>query len=133
MKITGTNAVVNRLTKLSKRIEQAVGAAMYLEGWNIMNEAKSTAPLDEGTLMNSGYVTLPSSGSVELGFGGSASKYALIQHEDLSLDHSHTPGRGAKFLEKAAANADLARMRELFFEFLERGGKAGKMGPTEPR
>ena len=91
---------------LRKRLEavvRAAEAALYQGANIIMTEAKKRAPLDVGTLQNSGYVTLPRQQGnevmVEAGFGGAAKAYAVRQHEELS--YQHDAGREAKYLENA--------------------------------
>ena len=59
--------------------------------------AQTKCPVDIGTLRDSAYVKeLPD--GYEIGFGGAAQEYALIQHENLF--YYHDVGE-AKFLEKA--------------------------------
>lgn len=74
--------------ELRKRLEavvKAAEAALYQGANIIMTEAKGRAPLDIGTLRNSGYVTLPRRQGdevmVEAGFGGAAKAYAVAIHE----------------------------------------------------
>jgi hypothetical protein len=86
----------------SRRVGQALGAEMYLEGEGIMAQSKELVPVDTGALRASGYVELPVidglGASVELGYGGPASRpnpktgeetdvYAIIVHEDLEAHH----------------------------------------------
>lgn len=78
-----------------------LAGAVYAEAHTIMNNAKSEVPLRDGPLRASGTVEDPIitglSWSITIGFGGAASAYALIQHENLSFHH--LPGRKAKYLE----------------------------------
>lgn len=74
--------------KLRRHLEatlKSAEAAIYQGASIVMTEAKKRAPLDFGTLRNSGYVTLPKSDAdgvfVEAGFGGAAKPYALAIHE----------------------------------------------------
>ena len=74
--------------KLRKHLEatlKSAEAALYQGASIIMTEAKKRAPLDFGTLRNSGYVTLPRQEGgevfVEAGFGGAAKSYAVAIHE----------------------------------------------------
>lgn len=89
---------------------RGVGQAVFEEGNRIMNESKRMVPLEDGPLRASGTVEPPViSGthfSVTLGYGGAASAYALIQHENMSFRHpgrdskrGGQTGRGAKYLE----------------------------------
>ena len=80
-------------------------------------------PFDTGNLSQSQTIDTPSPGGRivgEVGYGGSAAPYALVQHEDLTLSHPPKTeggrpvepgqGRGPKYLEYAAgefANGEL--------------------------
>lgn len=107
MRIFGTQKLINNLKEAGPRGIKAVGAGLYLEGNNIMGDSKKQAPVDIATLKNSGYVTLPDvSGNnvtVELGFGGPAKKYAVIQHE--RTDFKHPEGGKAKYLQDPLMSA----------------------------
>ena len=101
--------------QLRKRLiaaQKAAQTALYQAGSIIMTEAKERAPVDIGTLRNSGYVTLPVTRGgdtfVEAGFGGAAKAYAVVQHEELS--YVHETGE-AKYLENAI-NAKEDEVRE---------------------
>lgn len=78
-----------------------VAQGVYAEASAIMLTAKRRVPLDQGTLRASGIVNQPvvfgTSWSLTMGFGGAASAYALIQHENLTFNHR--AGRSAKYLE----------------------------------
>lgn len=101
---TGLEQFKAKVEETNERVKKALGAGLYMAANNIMTDAKEIVPLDVGTLQGSGYVTLPEETRagpvVELGFGGPAGDYAVIQHEDQSIRHSE-PGRGAKYLERA--------------------------------
>ena len=80
--------------ELRRRLDAVLNsaqAAVYQGASIIMTEAKKRAPLDLGTLRNSGYVTLPRRDGdgvfVEAGFGGAAKAYAVRQHEESSYRH----------------------------------------------
>ncbi len=84
------------------QVGRAVGAALYQEAERIMADSKENyVPVDWGNLRASGHVDEPkvsgTGASVELGFGGPATPYALRQHEELS--YTHEVGE-AKYLEK---------------------------------
>lgn len=86
---------------------EAVAGALYVAGNVVMTEAKRRAPLDTGVLRASGYVTLPEAGEkpkVEVGFGGAAAAYALVQHERTELKHEVGE---AKYLENAINATDV--------------------------
>lgn len=103
--------------------------AAYQEANLIMGKSKLIVPLHDGILRASGTVLLPEvSGafwSVTLGYGGAASAYALVQHENLTFHH--LPGRVAKYLETPMAQSvpnlehNLAVRVEMLFKM--RAGK----------
>lgn len=72
-----------------------------------MELAKDLTPVDTGALKNSGIVDLPvisgSDVAVKIGFGGAASDYAEVQHEELS--YYHKPPTQAKYLEQPLQEA----------------------------
>lgn len=82
---------------------QRVGGGLYRGGQAIIADAVDLVPVDEGVLRDSAIVQEPvvngDEVSVELGFGGAASDYAIEQHENLGLQHPN--GGQAKFLETA--------------------------------
>lgn len=104
IKMKGAKELRARLQQLRKDAKDATDRAAYVAGNMVMTEAKARAPLDLGTLRNSGYVTLPQNGKVELGFGGAAAEYALYQHEHTELHHDVGE---AKYLENAIAAVDV--------------------------
>ena len=84
-----------------------IGRALYEEGQQIMTRSKAEfVPVDTGTLRASGQVGQPvhSPGrvSVELGYGGAASAYALVQHERTDFQH---PVGQSKYLEQPVNEA----------------------------
>jgi hypothetical protein len=100
-KLEGLNTVTKNLKLAIGRAEKAIGGGLYLEGNNIITDAKILTPVDVGTLKGSGYVTLPNYQDkkiiVEMGFGGNAEDYAVVQHEH--VEYHHEQGE-AKYLEK---------------------------------
>ena len=126
-----------QLRKRLKAAQKAAQTALYQAGSIIMTEAKHRAPLDIGTLRNSGYVTLPVTRGndtfVEIGFGGAAKAYAVVQHEKLS--YRHEVGE-AKYLENAInAKEDEVRKRiaRLTDRALETGRAPGGGSYPHPR
>lgn len=99
-----TRSFQDSLKKLGEHALTMAGIALFEEATDIMekpNGARDQAPVDVGTLRESGFVNQPvvegENVSVTLGFGGSASAYAHRQHEELTWKH---PKHGkAKFLE----------------------------------
>ncbi len=90
------------LHKAADLAPTALAAAGLEEMEKVMAEAKAITPIDFGILKDSGTVLPPEIHGTEVeivaGFGGAASEYAIVQHEDLTLNHS-PPGQ-AKFLER---------------------------------
>jgi len=94
--------VQRKLEELLLEHQEAVAAALYVEGLAIEAEAVKRTPVDFGRLRASKFVAPPVKQSgggllVELGFG---TDYAVFVHEDTSA--RHVTGE-AKFLENAIA------------------------------
>lgn len=153
---TGVKQLQAVLKKLGSHATQAAKAALYQEAERIMTVSKKSCPVDLGNLRASGQVSQPSEAGghivVELGYGGPAGAgnhggetnkehvgYAIVQHEDLSLDHSKLLSKkeskrrggvvwgeigGAKYLERPVLDAakDLeVRLGRRMKQELERG------------
>ena len=101
MRIEGLPALRAALAAAGRRGTDALASAMADEADIIMEESKRRAPVDLGPLRASGVVLPPekrgNSVSIEMGYGGAASAYALRQHEEISW--RHTVGE-AKYLER---------------------------------
>lgn len=101
MKIEGMAQLRAALAAAGARGGDALASAMVDEADIIMEESKRRAPVDLGTLRASGVVLPPQrsggSISIEMGYGGAASDYALRQHEETGWHH--TVGE-AKYLER---------------------------------
>lgn len=131
MALRGAREFKAYLRNLPRVTEQQAAAALRAEAEDIMLKSKRDhVPVDQGTLRASGQVAEPvirgSMVSVELGYGGAASAYALAVHEHPS-EHSppswsggvkFTVG-GPKYLEKpvlaAARNLGQRIARRLNF------------------
>lgn len=105
---TGWDNVLAALGRLPERTLKATGAALYREAEQIMTDSKEHfVPVDLGVLRDSGFVELPNIDggrvSVTIGYGGAASEYAAIVHEDLSANHPN--GGEAKYLERPLLSA----------------------------
>lgn len=107
-KLKGVKEAKAALKKAREEMKTAVARALYVAGNVVMTDAKQRAPVDFGTLRASGYVTLPDPNSakpkVEVGFGGAAADYALVQHE--RTEYRHEVGE-AKYLAKAIDGTDV--------------------------
>lgn len=139
MKITGMAELIKNLEAAGERGKKAVGCGLYLEGNNILSDSKKEVPVDLGALKNSGYITLPQiSGNniaVEMGYGGSAKRYAAIQHE--RTDFKHPDGGKAKFLVdplyKAKSGFGKNVTQYAARAFAQDKGATPSGTPTEPR
>lgn len=99
----GVDEFLGQLRSFGERGLKAAGGGLYRRAEAIMADSKENyVPVDLGVLRDAGHVELPEYADggvrVALGFGGAAQDYAVIQHEDLSLNHPN--GGEAKFLEK---------------------------------
>ena len=86
-----------------ERAIRKLESALFQEATKIMTDSKENfVPVDLGTLRESGTVLPPersgSTVSVQMGYGGFAESYALIQHENLEFRHPN--GGGPKYLER---------------------------------
>ena len=112
------------LTRAGQRAPLAMASALVIEAEGAMRESRELVPVDQGTLKGSGVVLAPEISArgvtVEFGYGGAASDYAVIQHE--RTDFRHKTGE-AKFLEKPVlerASGMGQRMAVTVRRFLER-------------
>ena len=101
--VIGLDQIATALKALGDQAAPVLAKILYQEAeFRVMPEAKKQAPHDLGILEASGMVALPKiSGTtvtVEIGFGGAASDYALRQHEELEWHHPQA-GKKAKYLE----------------------------------
>lgn len=99
--ILGVGAITARLTGLAAAGRQAIAAALYVEGQDILRESRDRVPVDTSALKNSGFADVPAwvtpgLARVTVGFGGPAAEYAVIVHEDLEAHHDVG---GPKYLE----------------------------------
>lgn len=87
-----------------KAVREGGSRGAYLAGEHIIGVAAQDAPVDEGTLRNSG-ATTPDGLTCVMSFD---TPYAKRQHEEMG--YKHPRGGGPKFLERAMNNeADVAR------------------------
>lgn len=115
LEITGTEQLIAALQAYGANALPTAGAALYQEAEIIMATSKEEyVPVDLAILKASGAVLPPEidgdSVMVQLGYGGAAKAYAVVQHE--RMDYRHTVG-GPKYLERpllAAASGLAARL-----------------------
>ena len=110
---SGVEGLVAKIKRHADNMPKILASVIFMEGEELIGDAKKLTPVDHGFLVNSGHVNLPEfngpSVSVEAGFGGVAGVgnqggtnqedvgYAVYVHEDLTKHH--TVGQ-AKFLEQ---------------------------------
>jgi hypothetical protein len=92
---------------LQEEIRQAALRGLMAGGEHILDLARATVPLEEGTLERSGRSSSDGEGAVAVSFD---TPYAVRQHEDLTARHAG--GRKAKYLENALAEGaeDVGRL-----------------------
>jgi hypothetical protein len=134
VRLKGLSQAKKALADFKQLAGQAVARAVYVAGNVVMTEAKTRAPIDTGVLRASGYVTIPSATNpkVEIGFGGAAEPYALVQHE--RTEFRHEVGE-AKFLQNAIDATDIRGIVEgQVNDAVKAGGAPLVPGPhrTEP-
>lgn len=101
VKVTGSRQLTAMLNKIGKEGGKVAEAALYQGGQKILAAAIPQTPRDTGALRNSGNVSLPSNGVVEVYFGGPAAPYAYIVHENPNARH---PVGNYKYLENAVTS-----------------------------
>lgn len=98
---TGLDGFIAGLSKLSTDLPRALGDELYHDAVVVMADSQKIVPYDEGDLHDSGEVDRPQVNGarveVRLHYGDAQVDYALVQHEDLTLNHPN--GGSAKFLE----------------------------------
>lgn len=121
IRIDGLDKLQARLLAAGKTAASDLAGPLNLEAELIMTTSKKLVPVDLGVLRASGVVQRPDIDRhkvvIEMGYGGAARAYALVQHE--RTDFRHTSGQ-AKFLEqpvkeaKAGFGNRVARHLDLF-------------------
>lgn len=105
--VDGTDRLVQIIENAGRRAVPRMKRLLYAEAQEIMTNSRPLVPHHIGTLRGSGTVGLPHSNAnvvqVEFGYGGAASAYAVVQHENLSFEHPR--GGQAMFLEDAVRDA----------------------------
>jgi len=129
VKLKGAGQLRAALKEHRELIGRATARALYVAGNEVMTDAKQRAPVDLGVLAASGYVTLPDpkNPKVEVGFGGAAEQYALVQHEHTEFHHEKGE---AKYLENAINAVDVKGIvEEELSAALESGSAQLEPGP----
>lgn len=101
VQITGMGQLNRALRQAGPLALTALAQAAVQEQEQVITEAKNQTPVEFGTLKGSGTVLPPKvSGTgvtVDSGFGGAATSYAVFVHE---IMRNHHPVGNAKFLER---------------------------------
>ena len=103
MKITwfGLDTLQSLFTKALAKGPTTTEIALMQEAQIMFAESQRRVPVLHGTLRRSGIILPPvTSGNfieIQMGYGGAASAYALIQHE--RQDFKHKDGKTWKYLE----------------------------------
>jgi hypothetical protein len=115
--ITGANELASAFARVGLgSFMRGVSQVAYAEANEIMNKSKRQVPIEDGILRDSGTVnpaeTIGDRFKISMGYGGAASAYALIQHENMAFHHPglHSKrkgqvGRKAKYLEDPMRDA----------------------------
>lgn len=91
--------------------DQALSIAaqvLYREANEVLKESQEIVPVDQGTLRASalqiGVVTSRGANEVktQIGYGGAAKAYAVVQHETPPGVYSHAPGKAWHYLSDPA-------------------------------
>lgn len=106
-RLKGADKFMQKLGQYDEDALSQLENALQTEAELIMTRSKRDfVPVDQGVLRASGHVKPAtrrgSKAYVELGYGGAASDYALVQHE--RMDFQHTVGQ-AKYLEQPVKDA----------------------------
>lgn len=101
-KFTGSTAMANRLERFRRRVPRFLEQASRAEFEKELKEMKRVVPLDTGDLESTGRVETTRDGggvvsTVIFGDPSMGVNYAVVQHEDLTLNHKN--GRQAKYIE----------------------------------
>jgi hypothetical protein len=107
--LKGAAELIAKFERLGGEMDDIAASALYQEAEKIMTDSKENyVPVRDNVLRSSGYVDDPEINadgiSIEMGYGGAAADYAVIQHEN--LDFKHGGGKSAKYLEKPLMEAE---------------------------
>ena len=113
--VNGIDKLLGALRKMEHDVLPVLGRALYEEALDVAQKADRLVPYDSGNLARSQVVHHPKRAGnkvfVDITYGGVATPYAQVQHENLDFSHpskaSGLPpnGRQAKYLEQPAREA----------------------------
>lgn len=97
----GTDRLIRLLATGGTKAVPALARALHEEAQVIFAKSQEQVPFDQGVLSASGQIHPPAmSGDqviVEITYGGNASAYAAVQHENEA--YQHDPGRKSHYLQ----------------------------------
>lgn len=93
----GLASVIVRIGTDDATIHAAAMRALRAQAMVLKGRSQAICPVEHGTLRDS-CVIEERGDYIVVGYGGAASDYALIQHEN--LQYHHNPGQQAKYLEQ---------------------------------
>lgn len=111
--VVGLDKALAALEAFGDGAQRELISALYREAQSILTDSREEVPVDTGALRSSGHAERLHDGALA-GYGGTATPYALRQHEE--LNYRHTVGK-AKYLEdpykRHASDMDDRIAREL--------------------
>lgn len=118
--LEGQEELLRVLTRAPLYAQDALARALYREANEIMKKSvRDYVPIDNGFLRGSAAVGTPvkmANGGVrvDMGYGGAAKAYAVVQHEDETL--SHPPKNPRRTGTKATSRPGRAKYLKLAFD-----------------
>lgn len=100
--IKGVAEVIAAAQAAGKRAREGAARGLGLAAQNVLNVSNTRVPHEEGDLERDGGWSVDDAqlkAAVSYGRRADVKDYAVVQHEDMSLNHD--AGRSAKFLESA--------------------------------
>jgi hypothetical protein len=126
VKLIGEESLKLLFKRAGNSHEKSLAKAVFIIANKVLNESKEIVPVDLGTLKDSGQVEKPvitaTDISVEITYGGAASQYALIVHEDPNARHKD--GQTYKYLEIPVNNNRdefVNEVKRRFITYVRRG------------
>lgn len=126
VELKGQESLSRLFERAGNAHRKSLSAAMFAQANVVLNESLEIVPVDTGTLKDSGRVEKPkitvTGIEVEITYGGAASQYAGIVHEDPNARHAE--GKSYKYLEiPVNNNADkfVDEVKRRFITYVRRG------------
>lgn len=105
--------LAGKLREVRTKAHDAQREGVMLGLQHVLGVSNEQVPHEEGDLMRDGAASIEAErarGAISYGRDPEVAKYAVVQHEDLTLEHDG--GRNAKFLENAM-NSERAAVLEI--------------------